>query len=216
MNSNGLVADWRALTTKAARTQLVRATLAAAPVGMVPRISELYGLCEALVDAHPQAARKREGGIVGFEVRRWGKSSELVVHYADGMEEGISWLKCCGAVTERSEIRNAYREAVDDQIAPLRRPGMHVDHVAPWTFARLVELFEAEHGVATMADVEPDPRKFAGTSAQERSRLREPRRSLFADYHRARAVLEAVSPAENYARARRPLAPLHGNTERAG
>jgi len=203
MNSSGLAADWRALTTKAARTRFVRALLGDAPVGRVPRISNLYGLCEALVDAHPQADRKREGGIVGFEVRRWGKSSELVVHYANGMEEGISWLKCCGAVTERSEIRNAYREAVDDQIAPLRLPGMHVDHVAPWTFARIVEMFETDHGVATMVDVEPDPRHCAGASTQERSRLREPRRSLFADYHRARAVLEVVEPSENYARARR-------------
>lgn len=200
MNTSTLATEWLALTTAAARTRLVRETLAGTPPGMVPRISTLYAFCEVLVDAHPQAGRKRQGGIVGFEVRRWGKSSEIIVHYADGMQEGISWLKCCGAVTERSEIRNAYREAVNEQIDPLRRPGMHVDHVAPMTFAHIVEMFEAEHGPATMHDVEPDPRKMSGTAAQDRSRLREPRRSMFSEYHRARAVLEVVTPRENQRR----------------
>lgn len=194
---------WRGSRTKAEKVQIVREALAAAPTGMVPATGELHDLMWALVEAHPRSAEKRAPGIVGFRVRRMRKGSEIFLHYSDGTFIGISWLKCCGALSERTEVRNAYRDAVEDQVAPLRRPGMHVDHVAPMTFARIVELFEAEHGVATADHIEECPRGPGTEWVQERTRLLEPRRSLFAEFHRALAVLEVVTPHENLSTRRR-------------
>jgi hypothetical protein len=198
-----LAVRWRGSRTKRDRVDLVREALADAPSGMVPAMGELHGLLWALLEAHPRAAEKMAPGVTGFRVRRWGKSSEVFLHYADGTAVGMSWLKCCGAISERTEIRGAYREAVDDQIAPLRRPGMHVDHVAPMTFAHIVDLFEAEHGAATAADLEECPAMPGNEWAQERNRLLEPRRSIFAEFHRSVAVLEVVTPHENLSTRRR-------------
>lgn len=198
----GVVERWRGSSSKREKADIVREALASAPAGRVAP-GELYDLMWALVEAHPRAEVKKAPGIVGFSVRRWGKSSEVFLHYRDGTAVGISWLKCCGKISERDEIRGAYREAVDDQIAPLRRPGMHVDHVAPMTFAHIVELFEAEHGEASPADLDECPALPGAEYAQERNRLLEPRRSLFAEFHRSRAVLEVVTPRENLSTRRR-------------
>ena len=197
----GLVEDWKACTSKSGKASYVRAALLAAPVGSVPPFSPLYALCMALLEAHPRATEKRASGVAGFRVGVVTKGRELLIERPDGSTEAMSWLKCCGMILRRAEISAAYREAVNDQIRPHRVPGMHVDHVAPMTFARIVELFEAEHSVASYDEV--DHLSFV----QERASFVEPRRRQFAEFHRARAVLKVVTPEENL---RRPRSLLPG------
>ena len=192
----GLVEDWTACTKKSGKASIVRAALAAAPVGAVPPFSPLYALCVELLEAHPRSTEKRAAGVSGFRVGAALKGRELLIERPDGSAEAMSWLKCCGMISRRGEISAAYREAVEDQIRPHRVPGMHVDHVAPMTFARIVELFEAQHGSASYDEV--DHLSFV----QERALFVEPRRRQFAEFHRAFAVLAVVTPEENMRRTR--------------
>lgn len=172
----------------------MRAALDAVPFGDVPRFAPLHALLEDVLDLHPRAEEKRSGGIAHFRIVPLNGGRETQIVRPDGSIEVFSWLKCLGMVSARQEMMSAYREAVDDQIAPLRQPGMHVDHVAPWTFARIVADFEKKHGAATMQEVD--------FSALLRSnRFASPRRELFAEHHRRLAVLEVVSPSVNYQRA---------------
>jgi len=185
----------RSFRSKKEREAFVRAALNAAPFGDVPRFALLHALLEDVLDLHPRVEEKRSGGIAHFRLvpQNSGRETQIVRH--DGSVEIFSWLKCLGMVSSRQEIMSAYREAVDDQVAPLRQPGMHVDHVAPWTFARIVADFEREHGAATMQEINH-------TAMLRSCRFTSARRELFADHHRRLAVLEVVTPRVNYDRAR--------------
>lgn len=184
----------RGFRSKKEREAFVRAALNAVPFGDVPRFAPLHALLEDVLDLHPRVEEKRNGGIAHFRVVRLNAGRETQIVRPDGSVEIFSWLKCIGMVSDRQELMSAYREAVDDQIAPLRQPGMHVDHVAPWTFARIVSDFEREHGAATMAEIDH-------AALLRSNRFASDRRKIFAEYHRRLAVLEVVSPSVNYDRA---------------
>lgn len=186
----------RGFRSKKEREAFVRAALDAVPFGDVPRFAPLHALIEDVLDLHPRVEEKRSGGIAHFRVMPSNGGRETQIVRPDGSVEIFSWLKCLGMVSDRQEIMSAYREAVDDQIAPLRHPGMHVDHVAPWTFARIVADFEQQHGVATMQEID-------FSALLRSSRFASARRELFAEHHRRLAVLEVVTPRVNYDRARR-------------
>ncbi len=184
--------------SKIEREREVRATLEAATVGAVEEGSSLYRLLDTLLDAHPRSAEKRDKGVLGFVVARGRTGREVRIVRPDGTEDPFSWRKCCGTVGGFAyDVRQAYREAVDDQIAPMRRPGMHVDHVAPLTFERLVKDFEAEHGA-------PSPTEIDRDGLLHGVRFYEPRRGRFAEYHRAVARLAVITAAENLSKPRIP------------
>lgn len=186
----------RGFRSKKEREAFVRAALTAVPFGDVPRFAPLHGLLEDVLELHPRAEEKRRGGIAHFRVVPLNGGRETQIVRPDGSVEVFSWLKCLGMISSRQEVISAYREAVDDQVAPLRQPGMHVDHVAPWTFARIVADFEREHGVATMQEIDH-------ATMLRSCRFTSARRELFAEHHRAVAVLEVVTPRVNYDRTRR-------------
>jgi hypothetical protein len=184
----------------------VREALEDAKVGRVEAGSSLFIMLESLLAAHPRAAVKLAPGVEGFAVARGRTGREVRILRPDGTEEPLSWRKCCGDGGDTSDIRQSYREAVDDQVAPLRRQAMHVDHVPPMTFERIVRDFEAVHGPATAAEVDHD-------TLLHGVRFIEPRRSLFAEYHRGVAKLEAIPMLENLTRPRiRGGVPSRGTT----
>lgn len=191
MEKSGTLSGMR---TKKARIDHVRRALGAVPVGDVPRISALHALLEEVLDMHPRVSEKRAGGVAAFRVVPLNGGRETQIVRPDGSIEVFSWLKCLGAVSDRQDLRSAYREAVEDQIAPLRQPGMHVDHVAPRTFARLVEEFETEHGPATLEELDRQ-------ALLRSNRFSTARRERFAEFHRQRAVLEVVPARVNLQRA---------------
>lgn len=148
-----------------------------------------------LLDQHPRATLKRAPGVVGFAVRRntRGTGRATLIVRPDGTEEAFSWLKCCGKARPRQALDQAYRASVDDQVRAFRGANNvphdhHVDHVEPWTFARIVDAFEDQHGaveVSRLIDVE------------QGAILPEPERSRFAEFHRNVAVLRSLPAADN-------------------
>ena len=186
------------MTVRGAQARCLRDTRAAletAKVGRVERGSPLHAMLESLLEAHPRSAEKRTPGVEGFTVVRGRTGREARIVRPDGTEEAFSWRKCCGAGGDAHDIRQAYREAVDEQVAPLRRQAMHVDHVAPMTFERIVRDFEAVHGPASPLEVDHD-------ALTHGVRFTEPRRTLFAAYHRTVAVLEAIPVRDNLTKPR--------------
>ena len=175
--------------------QETRAALAAAKVGRVARGSALHALLDSLLDTHPRSAAKRAPGVEGFSIVRGRTGREARIVRPEGTEEAFSWRKCCGAGGDTHDIRQAYPEAVDEQVAPLRRQAMHVDHVAPMTFERIVRDFEAVHGAASPLEVDHDALTHGVCFS-------EPRRTLFASYHRGVAVLEAIPIRDNLTKPR--------------
>lgn len=167
--------------------------LNAAPLGPVPPLAPLHHWLDRLLRQHPGHVAKVGPGLAGFEIQRgaWGRGRATWLVRVDGSRDWFSWLKCVGKVTEKQEIRQAYRGTVEDQVAPLRRPGCHVDHAEPWSFDAIVRAFEAEHGATSRADIiDVDNYVFGHVLPPDRA-------SLFAEYHRARAVLVAIPAAEN-------------------
>ena len=178
-----------------------RKVINAAPFGRVSVDCELWGWLDRLLDAHPEAQEKRGPGVVGFSIRRnpRGKGRQTIAHRIDGTSTAFSWLKCCGAVSQRAQIDGAYRRAVKPQIAEVRRcagypADHHVDHVGAWTFARIVDAFEAEHGAIPYLELlEPDD----GIGRE----LPPARAELFAAFHATRARLRCVAARENLSKA---------------
>jgi len=184
-----------------------RRILDSSQAGEVFKDHPLYSWMERLLLQHPRHEEKKALGVAGYAIikHRRGGVITLVLR-PDGCRESFSWKKCVGQITPRMEALQAYREAVEDQVQPLRKPGMHVDHADPWPFQRIVESFEQDHGVARYEEIEHIqdlPDKAAFSSA--RCRFSGARRSMFADFHRARAVLVTITAQENLSKNRARL-----------
>lgn len=171
-----------------------RSAIYAAPMGDVPWPSVFHSFLLNLLSQHPRYAEKAGAGVASFRVvtGAYGRNRAVMLRRVDGSEDLFSWLKCCNGIRDHRDIRAAYREAVDDQVRPLRRPGMHVDHAEPWPFDAIVRAFEAAHGAVTRADV------IACDSTPHRHRFADDhRREIFSAFHRERAVLAAIPAADN-------------------
>lgn len=187
---------------------VVRAAINAAPIGRVDPESLLHRILDSVLAHHPSVEAKRSGGVAGFAVRRGGRRGvgrAVFIVRPDGSEEAFSWVKCCHRRTDRSVLDNAYRFAVLEQIdafrGTLENPSAwHVDHADPWPFFALVDAFEAQHGTPAVSDLVDSPDGFGRVLPPQRARD-------FADFHRERAILRALTPAENQAR---------GSTQRRG
>jgi len=113
-------------------------------------------LLVAATDLHPDASQKRGCGISHFTLEQAGKDRCFCLHRTDGTSTDISFKNIFDdpAKRERKDRLNALRQAVDNQIAPLRKRGMHVHHVIP--FATLVEGWLASLGL-TLEQIEVIP-----------------------------------------------------------
>ena len=177
-----------------------RRVLDSSQAGEVFKDHPLYSWMERLLLQHPRHEEKKALGVAGYAIikHRRGGVITLVLR-PDGCRESFSWKKCVGQITPRMETLQAYREAVEDQVQPLRKPGMHVDHADPWPFQRIVESFEQDHGVARYEEIEHTEELAYGC------RFGSSRRSMFADFHRARAVLVTITAQENLSKNRARL-----------
>ena len=84
----------------------------------------------AATQLHANAERKRGCGIGHFTVEQAGKDRCFWLHRIDGSSTDISFRHIFDdpAKREREDRLKALRQAVDNQIAPLRKRGMHVHH----------------------------------------------------------------------------------------
>lgn len=87
-------------------------------------------LLVAATDLHAVADQKRGCGISHFTVEQAGKDRCFWLHRTDGTSTDISFRYIFDdpAKREREDRLKALRQAVDNQIAPLRKRGMHVHH----------------------------------------------------------------------------------------
>jgi hypothetical protein len=109
-----------------------------------------------LLRLHPQWEEKSRGmTAVGTAMVKGSPSAppqkQIVLLRGDQEPMDISWSKLVARLqhdgslkhpTEArealDEVRTACRQLIEPQLAPLREPGLHVDHVFPRTFERLL------------------------------------------------------------------------------
>jgi len=125
-----------------------------------PNGVRIYGKDEELLLAatqlHANADQKRGCGIGHFTVEQAGKDRCFWLHRIDGSSTDISFKNIFDdpAKRERNDRLNALRQAVEPEIAPLRKRGMHVHHVVQ--FATLVEGWLASLGM-TLEEIDVIP-----------------------------------------------------------
>lgn len=92
-------------------------------------------------------------------------------------------------LSRRQIVLRAMREIVADQIEPLKRRGMHVDHVYP--FVRLAEDW-AQSRHLFIEDL-----KVRSSNSLRRKTLGEELDTSWAEYHRTNAELQLLTPTQN-------------------
>lgn len=110
----------------------------------------------AATDLHANAEQKRGCGIGHFTVEQAGKDRCFWLHRTDGSSTDISFRHIWDSPEkrEREDRLKALRQAVEPQIAPLRKRGMHVHHVVE--FDTLVKGWLESLGM-TLEEVEVKP-----------------------------------------------------------
>jgi hypothetical protein len=200
--------------TKEALKQKIRAVRDRTPLG--------GGIDDAVVlhllRMHPQWAEKSVGmTAVGTAMVKGSPSAppqkQIVLLRGDQEPMDISWSKLVARLqpdgslrhpTEArealEELRAACRQLIEPQLSPLRQPGMHVDHVFPRTFERL--LFDWVQGINRRAGVRVRDIRVASNDGLVVARgLEDPRlESQWVNHHEIHADLELVTPEEHATR----------------
>ena len=113
-------------------------------------------LLVAATDLHPDASQKRGCGISHFTLEQAGKDRCFWLHRTDGTSTDISFKNIFDdpAKRERKDRLKAMRQAVDWQVALLRKRGCHVHHDP--SFDTLVKDWLASRGL-TLEQIEVTP-----------------------------------------------------------
>jgi hypothetical protein len=187
----------------------VRAVRDATPLGA--RIEDPVVL--ALMSLHPDWEEKtRGGGWLGTALihhpSRSTPSKEIAVCFDDSDKVvDISWSKLLPLLSRGEsvvipqdnrlqELRAAARQEIEGLIAPLRKPGHHVDHVYPATFDFLLWSWLTSHNLR-VSDVPigyaapPDPGRYMANPAHAVSWI---------NYHQRCGVLEVIPAKEHHSR----------------
>ena len=93
------------------------------------------------------------------------------------------------SIPHRQVVLGAMREVIGDQIAPLKKRGMHVDHVYP--FIRLAEDWAQSRHVFI------EDLRVINSRRLGRKSLGEELDASWAEYHRTNAELQLLTPQEN-------------------
>jgi hypothetical protein len=157
--------------TKAELTAYCRRIRETTPTDQ-PITGEIHDFLLALLERHPEAAKKIGCGVAHFEVRvnnHVAPSLGMWLVRTDGSETDWSPRECISPTSRRSKVLSACRNAVMHQIRDFQRvqrekfglymkcpitgesvmTGLaHVDHALPKTFERLVEMFLDGEGLA--------------------------------------------------------------------
>jgi hypothetical protein len=206
----------RTFPTKESLKQHIRAVRDQTPLGGTTEDPVLL----RLLSMHPQWADKSEGmTAVGTGMVKGTPyappQKQIVLLRGDREPMDISWTKLVArlqpdgtlkhptdAREALDELRVACRQLIEPQLAGLRLPGMHVDHVYPNTFERL--LFD---WVSLMWDIReekvPDLKVGSTDGLVVLRYFENPYHAdSWANYHRLCSELEVITPEEH---ARRPV-----------
>lgn len=173
-----------------------------------------------LLRLHPQWDEKAVGmTAIGTAMVKGHPSAfpqkQIVLLRGDDEPMDISWAKLVArlqpdgslrhptdAREALDELRKACRQLIEPQLAPLRRPGLHVDHVYPWTFERL--LFDWVQRMRQRAGLSVrDLKVVSNDGLNVVRRFENPEHArLWTFYHLIHCSLEAITPEEH---ARRPV-----------
>jgi len=156
-------------------------------------------LLVAATDLHAVADQKRGCGISHFTVEQAGKYRCFWLHRIDGTSTDISFKNIFDdpakrEAREREDRLKAMRQAVDKEIAPLRKRGMHVHHVIP--FATLVDDWLASLGM-TLEQIEVIPTADGEMRCEMADAFF---KADWAAYHLEHARYEVLTIAEHRAR----------------
>jgi hypothetical protein len=128
--------------TKAQRLAEVRLRVNRQLLG-VPIMGEDDAFFRELIKGHPEFPAKFSPGIKHFILRKnpHYPNHTLYVVLTNGLEDGVSWQACVTgyAAAHGLIVKKAFRDAIEQQVKPLRRPGQDVHHVR--TFDVLFDLF---------------------------------------------------------------------------
>jgi hypothetical protein len=113
-------------------------------------------LLVAATNLHPEAEQKRGCGISHFTVEQAGKDRCFWLHRMDGTSTDISFRHIWDSPEkrEREDRLKALRQAVEDQVRQMRKPGFHVHHDP--SFDELVKGWLASRGL-TLEQIEVTP-----------------------------------------------------------
>lgn len=172
-----------------------------------PRVEgEDRELLEALIERHPEAARKKGSGIQSFFVAgAWPKGVCFWLRRNDGTTDNFSFVQCLdGSPTLRTKLRMACRNAIQDSMQAFKQAAFttgtakceatgkelvwanaHVDHIEP--FYLIADSWIEGTGV-TEADLSKDSDGGFGESFTDQRLV-----ASFRAYHDERAKLRVVS-----------------------
>lgn len=169
-------------------------------------------LCE-FVQRHHEAADKVGSGIKYFKVltntNYGGKNRCFYLFRTDGTHTDFSYQKCVRTPTPWQEYTDALRSSVMDQIiearerafglndeilcpikkAMMTRSASHTDHIAPDTFAALMERFNDEEWIHE----ENPPSTQGGDNACGRRLMDKGLEERWRYFHKANAKLRVIS-----------------------
>jgi hypothetical protein len=170
-------------------------------------------LAEAVLQAHPDAAKKLRNGYWGMRVDRDPvyKTWCLWLRDEEGGVEDVSYRVALGLVPSEPTLQTAARHVLKEQMADFRRRAFangpvqcpvssqllredeaHVDHAPPWTFDKIVRAYESEHGTPALRH---DGTRDGFCDPADAKR--------FQDFHDERAQLRVVHRSVNLSDLRR-------------
>lgn len=189
---------WNKYKTKSQVFEVAKKYLYSFELGKIPS-SAAYEIqwLKDLFATHEDAAIRLPKGVLEIHIVKGGYNTRCfaVLTENDTLED-FSYKKCLStAPTSRHRMfRNACRQAVDDQITAFRggaAKSMHVDHVAPQTFEKLVRTFCQLHDI-DINKVEYDYSARKGAMFVDPNLVR-----AFSHFHRHNAVLRLIPKSLN-------------------
>jgi hypothetical protein len=202
----------QAFRTQRELQEHVRRILYACPLGGCLAEPEL-AFMSAFFARHERADQKIGPGIASIEVvpDSFG-GRRFQITRVDGTSTDISIEKCLRQSSPEARFRDTCRRAVAEQIIAFKvaqRPGLgasrelHVDHIPPLTFKRLVSAFIAARQIdvrsVTYVD---DGDNYEGQRFADRSLERD-----WQEYHQRRAQLRVISAQQNLRTPRKAVQP---------
>jgi hypothetical protein len=205
--------------TKKAAKEHAKEILNSYPCGeTIPEPHESF--LRDLLGLHHRAADKIGGGADHFIVERedvWGTKHFSIV-YSDGSKDDFSYIKCIDGANFVSEVREAMRSAVAEQVLDfkkrrfsegvvlcpftqeaLRPETSHVDHVAPNTFYEILNEWLTSAGLTLEEIAISLPR----AEQVRRDMTDETQIQSWTSFHRAKAKLRLTSKLGNLSHAKK-------------
>lgn len=134
---------------------------------------------------------KLADAAVRFVVSRYGRTKMIHAVHSSGrlIPLPLSKLLKKSHTTNRQYVLKAMRDIIDDQVAPLRQKGMHVDHVLP--FVVLAETWAYDN------EVDLESLKVTKSRKLKRLSLGTGYDESWAKFHKEQATLQVIPKETN-------------------